>query len=106
MKAAHAFKDFDGRACRHEFWTFTLVNWAVTIVLGIIGGIIGTTILETIFSLVVLVPGIAVGIRRMHDINKSGWFILVPFYNIYLFCLKGDEKENQYGKPVACNVKK
>lgn len=53
--------------------------------------------LSNLYSLAVLVPGIAIGIRRMHDVNKSGWFILIPIYNLVLFCTKGDHAHNQYG---------
>ena len=50
-----------------------------------------------IYSLAVLVPSIAVAIRRMHDIGKSGWFILIPFYNLYLFSIEGEKGTNEYG---------
>lgn len=50
-----------------------------------------------LYTLGVLIPGIAVGIRRMHDVGKSGWYIIVPFYNLVLACTEGEHNENQYG---------
>jgi uncharacterized membrane protein YhaH (DUF805 family) len=54
-------------------------------------------ILGTIFSLGVLVPGLAVAIRRMHDVGKSGWHILIPIYNLVLACTEGTKGDNEYG---------
>jgi uncharacterized membrane protein YhaH (DUF805 family) len=55
------------------------------------------TIVSTIYSLAVLIPGIAVAIRRMHDVGKSGWFLLIPIYNIILAITDGEKKSNEYG---------
>jgi len=57
----------------------------------------GYGLLGTIYGLVVLIPGIAVAIRRMHDVGKSGWFILIPIYNLVLAVTPGIIGENQYG---------
>lgn len=54
--------------------------------------------LYVLYALGVLIPSIAVGVRRMHDVDKSGWFIIVPFYNLYLACTEGDLLDNQYGR--------
>ena len=73
------FADFNGRARRKEFWIFLLINMAVMYGLQFIAvhlGIVGTIILG-VFGLAILVPSIAVSIRRMHDIGKSGWWVLV-----------------------------
>lgn len=50
-----------------------------------------------IYGLVMFIPSLAVQIRRTHDSNKSGWFILVPIYNLILLFLKGTEGDNKYG---------
>lgn len=98
------YANFDGRARRKEFWMFTLVNAIISIVLAIIDMISGLTfgeaqigILRLIYSLVVLIPGIAVGIRRMHDVGKSGWYSIIPIYNFILACTEGDKGVNVYG---------
>ncbi|MCX6181573.1 MAG: DUF805 domain-containing protein, partial [Bacteroidetes bacterium] len=94
---------FNGRARRSEYWYFFLFNIIISIVLGIIDGAAGLIIsgsngvLVTIYSLALLIPSIAVGVRRMHDVGKSGWFLLIPIYNIILACTDGQKGENQYG---------
>jgi uncharacterized membrane protein YhaH (DUF805 family) len=68
---------FEGRARREEFWMFALVNFIVTIVLNVVLSMIGLPILAVIYSLAVLVPSLAVGARRLHDTNRSGWLLLI-----------------------------
>lgn len=89
---------FNGRARRSEFWYFVLFNIIIQIILSIVGLQLGIPSVENIYSLAVLLPSVAVGVRRMHDINKSGWFYLIPFYNLYLCCLDGTAGENRYGR--------
>jgi uncharacterized membrane protein YhaH (DUF805 family) len=54
-------------------------------------------LLSTIYSLIVVIPHIAVNVRRMHDLGKSGWYCLVPIYNLILACQEGYRGENEYG---------
>ena len=63
---------FEGRARREEFWMYTLVNLIVAIVLYFI-----SPMLYGLYALAVLVPGLAVGARRLHDTNRSGWLLLI-----------------------------
>lgn len=69
------FADFQGRSARSEYWYFVLFNFLVQFVLGLIGQ--GSenagNILGVIIGLALLIPGIAVTIRRFHDLDKSGW---------------------------------
>jgi uncharacterized membrane protein YhaH (DUF805 family) len=103
---------FDGRARRKEFWMFTLFNAIVGIILSILDTIIGTDFggrtgggwLSTIYYLAVLLPVIGVSIRRMHDTNRSGWWILiylVPCVGWIIFIVfaaqEGTIGDNQYG---------
>lgn len=91
---------FEGRACRSEYWYFTLFNFLVSIVFGaILGKLAG------IVSLALFIPGLAVAVRRLHDIGKSGWFYLIclipvigTIWLIILFCTAGNEGANQYGE--------
>ena len=94
---------FSGRASRSEFWFFVLFNIIAGIILGIIDGIAQTNgIIGMVYNLAVFLPSLAVGIRRIHDSGKSGWFILVPFYNIYLYIIDGTHGENKFGpRPMA-----
>ncbi len=100
------YANFNGRARRKEYWMFTLVFCCIYLPLYAIGNLLGSSIiigLSGLFSLALLVPSLAVGIRRLHDINKSGWFLLMSFIPvaniILLFFLakEGDKGDNQYG---------
>lgn len=69
---------FTGRACRSEYWLFVLINVIVAIVLGVIEGMLGSPgIVSGLYSLAVLVPSLAVTVRRLHDTGRSGWWILI-----------------------------
>jgi len=68
------YGDFTGRATRSEYWWWFLFVVLVSAVTGIV-----SAKLSAVFSLAVLLPGIAVSVRRLHDIDKSGWFLLLNF---------------------------
>nr|WP_294788458.1 DUF805 domain-containing protein [uncultured Flavobacterium sp.] len=91
--------NFKGRARRREFWMFTLLNFIISFTLGFVAGLISPSlgIIGNVYSLAVLLPAIGVGVRRMHDIDKEWWYILIPLYNIYLFTIEGEKGPNQYG---------
>jgi len=96
---------FSGRAQRAEYWYFVLFNMIISIVLGIIDGVIGSGgILGAIYPLAVLIPSIAVSVRRLHDTNHSGWWLLISLLPligaiILLVFLVRDSQpgQNQYG---------
>ncbi len=91
---------FDGRARRKEYWYFYLFNFIVCLILAFIEVAInpeGRLGISNIYTLGILIPSFAVGARRMHDVGKSGWFQLIPIYNIILFVTEGDKGDNQYG---------
>jgi len=102
------YVDFTGRASRKEFWMFVLVNIIISVIFSILTRIpilrVIFWIVFTLFSLAVLVPSIMLGIRRLHDINLSGWLMLlclIPVVNvvaIFLLCvIEGNQYDNQYG---------
>lgn len=66
------YTDFDGRSTRAEYWYVALYTFVASLILGLI-----SRWFEGAFSLINLVPSIALSIRRMHDINKSGWWVLL-----------------------------
>ncbi len=70
--------DFQGRARRAEFWWYVLVYIIIDIVLTIIDNMLGTPLLAGLFGLALLLPSIGVAVRRLHDTNRSGWWILLP----------------------------
>jgi uncharacterized membrane protein YhaH (DUF805 family) len=96
------YAQFTGRARRSEYWYFSLIAFVISFVLGFIDGILGFDnmgfgLLSGLFQLGILIPSIAVGVRRMHDVGKSGWFLLIPIYNLVLALTEGNKGENQYG---------
>lgn len=97
LKVLKNYAGFEGRARRKEYWMFVLINAIISMALTFIGTAIDFIYLGNIYSLAVLVPSLAVAVRRMHDVNKSGWFILIPIYNLILACTNGDAGENKYG---------
>ena len=88
---------FTGRARRKEYWMFTLINLIILFGISFVAGMIKLPILANLYWLAVLVPSIAVGVRRMHDTDHSGWWLLLPFVNLYLACIDGTPGENSYG---------
>ena len=69
---------FSGRARRTEFWMFVLFNLIITLALATIDGLLGTGgVLGGLYGLGVLIPGIAVAVRRLHDTDRSGWWYLI-----------------------------
>jgi uncharacterized membrane protein YhaH (DUF805 family) len=74
------YADFSGIATRKEFWTFYLFY----IVSNVTAGFVGSSLVENLVTLGLITPLIACGARRMHDVGKSGWFQIIPLYNLYL----------------------
>ena len=96
---------FTGRASRAEFWWFTLFGLLVGLAAGIVDarGTIGALI-----SLVLLLPSIAVGVRRLHDTGRSGWWLLIALVPIaglvvliVFFVMRGDPGPNSHGPSPA-----
>lgn len=106
------YTDFSGRSRRKEYWMFVLGIIIVAILLGIVEGIVGLSgmvagvygPLTTIFLLAIIIPSIAVQVRRFHDQDKSGWFVLlslIPFVGglivLVFMCLEGTKGPNRFG---------
>ncbi len=107
------YAKFEGRARREEYWMFNLLNGLIIIALGILASVsfffsssVSLVIsgLFPLYLLLLLIPHIAVSVRRLHDIGKSGWMILIiliPFVGgIWFFILsiiEGDKGSNEYG---------
>ncbi|KLV08835.1 membrane protein [Photobacterium aquae] len=107
---------FNGRARRQEYWYFLLFNVLIAVCLSLIDTYIinpllgipaGTEeggLLSSVYSLAVLVPSIAVGVRRLHDIGKSGWWLLISLIPligvlvlVYFFVQDSHPEANEYG---------
>jgi uncharacterized membrane protein YhaH (DUF805 family) len=80
------YVDFQSRATRTEFWSFVVFFYVVSFIAGGINGLTGTDIVGTLAITAIFLPYLAVAVRRLNDVGKSGWFILVPIYNFILLC--------------------
>lgn len=102
------YTNFEGRVNRPQYWYFILCYVVISIPLAIIDAILFQgQVLTLILSLALLVPSIGIGVRRLHDLGKPGWWyfmILIPLVGpialLVLFCLKGEDKANAYGPVV------
>lgn len=122
VKVLKQYVDFRGRARRTEYWMFTLFNVIVSIVLAVIDNLLGTGsftstssaggvgfsaglgLLGGLYVLAVLLPSLGVAVRRLHDTDRSGWWLLiglVPFVGsivlLVFFVLEGTRGPNQHG---------
>jgi uncharacterized membrane protein YhaH (DUF805 family) len=91
------YANFRGRARRKEYWYFALFYLFFAILILIVGIFMRSQLLYNLYVLAILIPSIAVGVRRMHDVDKSGWYLLIPIYSLILCCTNGTEGPNQYG---------
>lgn len=80
----HNYANPYGRASRREFWSFTIITMCL---------------MSCGLSIIMLIPWICVSIRRMHDINRRGWWSCVPFACFFMYLKKSDAGENEYGLP-------
>jgi len=93
------YATFSGRARRKEYWYFVLVYMLAAVVMGILAAILGRAgaILTSVFYLGVIIPSLAVGVRRMHDTDRSGWWLIVPIAGFVFLCLEGQRAPNRFG---------
>ncbi|TAK48077.1 MAG: DUF805 domain-containing protein [Xanthobacteraceae bacterium] len=100
------YTTFTGRAARPEFWYFALFSLLVQIAIAIVTGGAGTlnNALSALFALGMLLPSLAVGARRLHDIDRTGWWqliALIPIIGIIVlivfWCLRGNDGPNRFG---------
>jgi len=99
---------FSGRARRKEYWTFFLANFLIGFITGAVLGLLGleevSTAVWVIYSLLILLPSVALSFRRLHDTNRSAWWLLlalIPFIGaivlIVFYALPGTKGSNKYG---------
>ena len=109
LKVLQQYSDFDGRARRKEFWIFMLFNWMFGAVASTLDIVLGFSwgyffLLNGLYSIVLLIPSLAVAVRRLHDIGKSGWMLLIlmipvigGIWMLVLLLREGNSFENEYG---------
>ena len=114
FKVLQKYAVFQGRAHRTEYWMYTLVNFIIAVILIILSAKTGTSadngvsVLFIIYQLAIFIPTLAVTVRRLHDTDRSGWWILIGFVpiigGIWLFILmilSGTPGHNRFGpEPV------
>ncbi|MGR5529000.1 DUF805 domain-containing protein [Vibrio alfacsensis] len=105
------YTGFSGRARRQEYWYFTLVNILVNLVMNIIDRIMGNVfqienfgLFGVLYALFILIPSLAVTVRRLHDTDRTGWWVFIAIipiigFLVMLYFLVQDSEEgtNQYG---------
>ena len=104
-----AFKNyinFNGRSRRSELWWFFLFNIIIQIIISILANLITKYLiyLSYIYVLIAFLPSLGLGVRRLHDIGKSGWYIFIAFIPLvgafillYFYCLDSENQSNEYG---------
>lgn len=94
---------FSGRAARSEYWFWTLFTIIASIVAGIIDTVIGLGFIGLLVSLGLFLPSLAVAVRRLHDLDRTGWWLLIAFTGIGIIllivwdCIKGTTGPNRFG---------
>lgn len=111
LKVLRQYGDFEGRARRKEYWMFVLINILVGFIFTVLDDMFGladeetgTGVFSTLYGLAVLIPSLAVSVRRLHDTGRSGWWILIvlipvlgAIWLIVLLATDGKPGQNQYG---------
>jgi|TARA_Y100000310_G_C19974365_1_gene486915 uncharacterized membrane protein YhaH (DUF805 family) len=98
------YANFNGRASRQEYWMFFLFNMIFAFVAAFLDGFLGLGFLYILYALGLFIPGLAVGIRRLHDVGKSGWWLLITLipligaiWILILLCTDSNPGENGFG---------
>lgn len=117
LKVLKQYADFNGRARRKEYWIYNIINSIIGGLLFFLDYLLGTTIdfldlgegnslgiLYLVYALFVFIPGVAVAVRRLHDVGKSGWMLLIalipligPIWLLVLYLTNSNPGENKYG---------
>lgn len=99
--------DFNGRCSRSQYWYYSLFTFILAVAAGILDGILFGGLLGMVLGLALLLPGLELSVRRIHDLGQPWFWLLIGFVPvvgglalIIWFAMPGEEKENQWGKPV------
>lgn len=106
LEVLRKYAVFSGRARRKEYWMFILINMLIALALGVIDGILGGGgLLGGLYSLAILIPSLAVSVRRLHDTGRSGWWILIcliPLLGaivlLIFMLIDSDPEANEFGQ--------
>jgi uncharacterized membrane protein YhaH (DUF805 family) len=99
------YATFSGRACRSEYWFFALFFLIVLLIAGVVDAALEVPALQAVVLLALFVPSLAANVRRLHDIDRSGWWYLITFIPligglllIFWFCGRGTAGPNRFGE--------
>jgi uncharacterized membrane protein YhaH (DUF805 family) len=102
------YATFTGRAARSEYWYWALFSFIVQVAGALIDGALDINVVEAIVALALLLPSIGMSVRRLHDIDRTGWWVLLAFTGIGAIllivwaCFKGTDGPNRFGPdPLA-----
>lgn len=107
VSAIKKYATFSGRARRKEFWYFMLFYVGGSIILSAIGNAMNMYLLQVLFAWALFLPSLAVCVRRMHDTNRSGWWILLPIVNLIFYLqdtVPGDNRFDASPKSFSGNA--
>lgn len=103
MRALQKYVDFDGRDTRRQYWMFFLFWFVFGLLVALLGKMLDAKFLSEIYSIVLLLPSLAIGARRLHDTGRSGWWQLIGLIPIIgpivliVFFVQDSHPENEYG---------
>ena len=104
LKVMSNYFSVQGRARRQEYWMYFLVYLLIVVAAALLDGVLGMGLLSALVTLAHLVPSITVGVRRLHDIDRSGWWLLIALLPLigwiialYWAIKEGDSGDNRYG---------
>ena len=104
LKVMSNYFNVQGRARRQEYWMYFLVYLLIVVAAALLDGVLGMGLISALVTLAHLVPSITVGVRRLHDIDRSGWWLLIALLPLigwiialYWAIKEGDSGDNRYG---------
>jgi uncharacterized membrane protein YhaH (DUF805 family) len=104
------YATFSGRAPRSEFWYWTLFAAIATAAANMIDSVLFIGLVSPLVSLLLLLPGVAVSVRRLHDLDRSGWWLLLTLTGIGIIllliwdCMRGTPGPNRFGPDPLAGV--
>lgn len=105
IQAIKNYCNFSGRATRKEYWMYSLISAIFGLALSLVDSLIGISIFTSIYSLFILIPDLSISFRRLHDIDKSAWWLLISIIPVvgsiilFVFSVRpGTIGPNSYGE--------
>jgi len=98
LKAWKNYATVQGRARRKDYWLFVLINALISVAIAMVDRATGLDpLLGLVYNLAIMIPSITYGVRRLHDTDRSGWWLLLPIVNLVFLCLNSTPGNNRFG---------